>query len=323
MNITIVNDVADSYPVDGLEIVIHVSLSVAFNTLLLLIFAYLHNVPLAKQCVLLQLYKEFVILLVLCMCLMNGALIGLYTYGYPMPWILATAITLCLRIGTIVLMLLANIIHLLKYRMSKEQMLDPPMPWGDDEKRGLLWIRLSCWGFSIGFAITMYFCGMQTVFYHLLTVQGYDESTMFIHYGLEIFLFATCTLLIVGERYYQKKNEGQAFDPVVTRRLQYLVLVIVIAFLFTNIGNLLIGVPIKSRQYRMWIRRKTLTIVLIVDIGIAIGTISKADQVRSFAIKVMKNIYDEAFFLNIYLVPLFLFILIHGCLCIIYHLFDI
>ena len=156
MNITLVNNVGDDYPVNGLEILINASLSVVFNTFLLLIFAYLQNVPLAKQCVLLQLYKEFVILLVLFLCLINGVLIGRYTHGYPMHWILATAITLCLRIGSIVLMLLANIIHLLKYRMSKEQMLDPPMPWGDDEKRGLLWIRICCWGFSIGFSITMY-----------------------------------------------------------------------------------------------------------------------------------------------------------------------
>ena len=320
MNFTVFDE--NSYPVNGFDIVINTTLSLVLTTVLGLIFAYLHGVSLAKQCLLLQLYKEFVILLVLGLCLINGLYIGVYTYGFPMSWIPVTIITLSMRMASIVLLLLANIIHYLKYRMNKEKMLDPPMPWGDNEQNGMIWIRLFCWGVSIGFVITMYVCGLHTVTYHLLTGQSYDESILIIHSSLDIFLLTTCAFFFVGERFYQKNNDGQAFDPLVTRQVKYLVLAILIAPLFSGIFNIFMGAPM-SRHLKIWIRRKTAAIMVLIEIVIATSIILKTDQIRSCALKTMKNIYDEAFFLNIYLVPLFLFIIIHGCLFIVYKMLGI
>ena len=324
MNISGINDIQVDYPVDGFNIVISVSLTLVFNTLLCLIFAYLHSVTLAKECLLLCLYKEFVIVLVLCSCLVNGLSIGIYTYGYPMNWILATIITGSLRIGMIILLLIANVVHLIKYRMNKEKMLDPPMPWGNDEQKGLMWIRVFCWGFSIGFVVTTYVFGMQPVYYHLLIGQDYDDMS-FIHPSISTLLLVTCGLFVVGESYCQKNNDGRAFDPVVTRRLKYLALSIAFVAVLAAIGNIFIETPIPRGQFKIWIRRKSLTfkIVLIVEIMITLGTILKADLVKSYVFKLLKNVYDHAFFLNIYLVPLLLFTLIHGCLFIVYRLFDI
>ena len=315
--------IQDTSPVDGIDIVVNVSLSLILNTLLFLIFAYLHNLTMAKQCILLALYKEFIIVLVLCLCLINALPVGVYFYGYPMDWIPANIISCCLKIGTTVLLLLANVIHFLKYRMNKEKMLDPPMPWGEDEERGLLWIRVFCWGFSIGFVITMKLCGIHTVYYHLVTGLGMDQSVPFINSSLNLFLLATCAIFIAGENYYQKNNDGQAFEPAVSRRLKFLVLGFIAAALFAAIVNMLIDTPTTSKEFKIWIRRKIFTNVLIVEIVIAIGTISMADQVKSFLLKLMTRMYDQVFFLNIYLVPLFLFIVINGSLCIVYHVFDI
>ena len=323
MNITEINEIHGLDTVGGLDVIINVSLTLFLNTLLLLIFAYLHSVSLAKQCVLLDLYKEFLIVHTLCISLINALPITICNYGYPMNLIPATIVTFCLAIGTIVLLLLANVIHLLKYSMNKEKMLDPPMPWGEDEQKGLMWIRVFCWGFSIGFVIIMHLCGIHTVFYHLSIGKVVNQSVTFITSGLNVSLLATCTLFIVGEKYYQKNNNGQAFDPVISRRLKFLVLGFVVAVLFYAILNILSETPAMSMQFNIWIRRKLFTSVLIVKIVIAIGTISMADQVRSFVLKLLTNIYDQVFFLNIYLVPLFLFIFINGSLCIVYHVFDI
>ena len=313
----------DTSPVDGIDIVINVSLSFVLNTLLCLIFAYLHNLTLAKQCVLLVLYKEFIIVLVLCLCLINALPIVVYFYGYPMNWVSAIIITFCLRIGTAVLLLLANVIHFLKYRMNKEKMLDPPMPWGEDEERGLILIRVFCWGFAIGFVTTMHFCGIHTAYYYLAIGQGVNQSEPPMNSGLNIFLLATCALFIAGEYYHQKNNDGQTFDPVVSRHLKFLVLSFVAAALFAAIVNILTNTPTTSEQFDIWIRRKNFTNVLIVEIVIAIGTFTMVWQVRSHAMKLITNIYEQLFFLNIYLVPLFLFIVINGSLFIIYEVFDI
>ena len=321
MNITEANGMDHGTPVDGFNIVISVSLTLVLNTLLCLIFAYLHSVTLAKECLLLRLYKEFILVLVSCSGLINGLSIGIYTYGYPMHWIPATIMTVCLRIGTINLLLLANIIQFLKYRMNKEKMLDPPMPWGEDEHRGLIRIRVFCWGLSIGFAITMYVVGIHTATYHLLIGKDYDQSIPIIHSGLNILLLLTCFFFIIGENYFRKRNDAQAFDPVVSRRLKYLILGFVFTALITAICN--ISIQTMSKSLGLWIKKRVFNILLVVEILVAIYTISNAEQLKSYISKLMTNIYERAFFLNIYLVPLFLFTLIHGCLYIVYQLFDI
>ena len=321
MNISGINDIQVDYPVDGFNIVISVSLTLVFNTLLCLIFAYLHSVTLAKECLLLRLYKEFIIVLVLCSCLGNGLSIGIYTYGYPMHWIPATIITGCLRIGAIILLLIANVVHLLKYRMNKEKMLDPPMPWGDDEQRGMIWIRVFCWGLSAGFVITMYVCGIHTALYHSSIGEDFDRSIPIIHSGFNIFLVATCAIFIIGENYYLKTNDGQAFDPVVSRRLKYLVLGFVFALLFSAISNIFIQTTLVSLG--IWIQKKRFVLMLIVEIVMAICTILNSDQLRSYISKLMTTIYEQAFFLNIYLVPLFLSIIINGGIYIVYKVLDI
>ena len=321
MKITGFNGINDYVPVDGFNIVIGVSLTLVLNTLLCLIFAYLHSVNLAKECLLLRLYKEFILVLVSCSGLINVLSIGMYKYGYPMHWIPATIITVCLRIGTINLLLLANIVQFLKYRMNKEKMLDPPMPWGDDEHRGIIWIRVFCWGLSTGFVITMYVVGLHTATYHLLIGKDYDQAIPIIHSGLNICLLSTCFFFIIGENYFRKKNEAQAFDPVVSRRLKYLILGFVLTSLITAICN--ISVHAMSNSPRLWIKKRVFNILLIVEIVMAMYTILNADQLKSYIFKLMTDIYERAFFLNIYLVPSFLFILIHGCLYIVYQLFDI
>ena len=321
MNINEASGINVDVPVDGFNIVISVSLTLVLNTLLCLIFAYLHSVTLAKECLLLHLYKEFIIALVLCSGLINGLSIGIYTYGYPMHWIPATIMTVCLRIGTINLLLLANIVQFLKYRMNKEKILDPPMPWGEDEHKGLIRIRVFCWGLSIGFAITMYMVGIHTATYHLLIGKNYDHSIPIIHSGLNICLVLTCFFFVIGENYFQKRNDAQSFDPVVSRRLKYLILGFVFTALITAIGN--ISIQTMSKSLGLWIKKRVFNILLVVEIIVAIYTISNAEQLKSYISKLMTNIYERAFFLNIYLVPSFLFILIHGCTYMIYQSFDI
>ena len=323
MNITGVNDIHDYSSFSGVDIVVNAFLTLLLNTLLCLIFAYLHNLTLTKQCVLVALYKEFIIVLILTLSMANGISLGIYTHGYPMNWIPATIITICTRIGFIVLLLFANLIQLLKYRMSKEKILDPPMPWGDDEQRGMIWIRVSCWGFSTVLSIIMYACGIHTPFYYLSIGKAVNPYVPIIRSSIDIFLLATCTLFIVGEKYYQKNNAEQVFDPIVTRRLKYLILGFLLVSLFLAITTIFVNTPSTPWLFGVWSRGKMLTILLIGHLVIAIGTISNADQIKSYILKLMTNIYDQAFFLNIYFVPLFLFILIHGCLYIFYRAFDI
>ena len=184
----------------------------------------------------------------------------------------------------------------------------------------MIWIRVFCWGLSIGFVITTYVCGIHTALYHSSIGKDFDRSIPIIHSGFNIFLVATCTIFIVGENYYLKTNDGQAFDPVVSRRLKYLVLGFVFAALFSAISNILIQTALM--QLSIWIGKR-FVFMLIVEIVMAICTILNSDQLRSYISKLMTTIYEQAFFLNIYLVPLFLSIIINGGIYIVYKVLDI
>ena len=195
------------------------------------------------------------------------------------------------------------------------------MPWGDDEQRGMVWIRVFCWGLSIGFVITTYVCGIHTALYHSSIGKDFDRSIPIIHSGFNIFLVATCTIFIIGENYYLKTNDGQAFDPVVSRRLKYLVLGFVLAILFSAISNIYIHTALMPLS--IWIQKKRFVLMLIVEIVMAICTVLHSDQLRSYISKLMTTIYEHALFLNIYLVPLFLSIIINGGIYIVYKVIDI
>ena len=195
------------------------------------------------------------------------------------------------------------------------------MPWGDDEQRGMIWIRVFCWGLSIGFVITTYVCGIHTALYHSSIGKDFDRSIPIIHSGFNIFLVATCAIFIIGENYYLKTNDGQAFDPVVSRRLKYLILGFVLAALFGAISNIFIHTALMPLS--IWIQRKRFVLMLIVEIVMAICTILNSDQLRSYISKLMTTIYEQAFFLNIYLVPFFLSIIINGGIYIVYKVLDI
>ena len=246
----------------------------------------------------------------------------MYAFTLPIGWIPGTMIHFSLRVGNIVLLLLANIITILKFRMSKEKMLDPLMPWGDDEKKGLMWIRTFCWVFSIGIVTTMYICGIRSTHFHLLTGQDVEQSMSYLDALLNIVLLGTCALLIIGENYYKIINQGDGFDPMVSKGVKYLVFGFLLIILATMIGNISILVPTIPIKFTIWLRRKSLFVMLFVETVIAVCTILEADHIKSHVSKLVANILDQVFFLNIYLVPLIIFILMHSTLYIIYHVVD-
>ena len=322
MNTTGSNEIYDHLQVNGVDLIINTSFTFVLNTLLFLLCSYLQSISLAKQCVLLYLYKDFLIVLILCLTWIEGASSLMYACTLPIDWILATIIHFCLRVWNIVILLLANIITILKFRMNKEKMLDPSMPWGDDEKTGLMWIRTFCWVFSIATVTTMYICGIRSTHFHLLTGHDVEESMSYLDLLLNMVLLGTCALFIIGENYYQIINQGQGFDPTVSKNVKYLVFGFLLIILATMVGNISILAPAIPFKLTIWLRRKFIFIMLIIQIVIAVSIILKSDHIKSHVSKFVANILDQVFFLSIYLVPLFIFIVMHSTLYIIYHMVD-
>ena len=64
-------------------------------------------------------------------------------------------------------------------------------------------------------------------------------------------------------------------------------------------------------------------IVTLVDIIASVIVIYRADQVKYHAAKVLKNIMDEAFILNIYVIPTIITLFMYCSLYVIYELFNL
>ena len=320
MNTTVSNTSSNHTLIDGFDVIITTIYSLAVNTLFGFIFAYLSNVSLAKQCVLLYLYKDFVLVLIAYFCWVEVAFIYVYTYGdVQIDWIPAAIITFGVRCGVSVLLSLAAVISFIKFRMKKETILDPAMPWGEDDEKGIKWIRMFCWGPSFGFLSTMYTCNIYPTLFYIMIGHDSMHSGSYTYVTMDVFLIATNVVLMVIGKYHKATNEQRSFEALVPMRILYLFWNFL---LLMGVGMIIVLVSISSLQYGFWIFRKLVYILFSVNTMVLAGMMLKTEQVKAYASKFARNMLDEAFLRSIYLVPATLFTLINGSLLIIYKVFN-
>ena len=124
------------------------------SLLLSLILGYLNNVPVAKQCLLLYLYKDVVRLTLLIQWNSFAYLILCYTTGNdmkiePMPAKVIIYFGLMLVYQN---MITLSVIGAIKFAMKKDMLLDPSMPWDDESNNGansIMITRLAITPFSL------------------------------------------------------------------------------------------------------------------------------------------------------------------------------
>ena len=321
MNTEISNTSLNHRLIDGFDVIITSIYSLAVNTLFGFIFAYLSNVSLAKQCLLLYLYKDFVLVFIAYSCWLEVSFLYVYTYGdVQIDWIPAAIIAFGVRCGVSVLLPLAAVISFIKYRMKKETILDPAMPWGEDDEKGMKWIRIFCWGPSIGGLSTMYACNIYPTLVYIMIGHDSMHSESYIYVTMDVILIVTNIILMVGGKYYKATNEQRSFEALVPMRILYLFWNFL---LLLGIGMIIVLVSISSLQYGFWIFRKLVYILFLINTMVLAGMMLKTEHVKAYAKKFARNLLDEAFLRSIYLVPATLFTLINGSILIVYKAFDI
>ena len=105
---------------------------------LVLILGYLNNIPVAKQCLLLYLYKDVVKLTLLIQWNSFTYLILCYTTGNEMK-IEPTPAKIIIYFGLMLVyqnMITLSVIGAIKFAMKKDMLLDPSMPWDDESNNG-------------------------------------------------------------------------------------------------------------------------------------------------------------------------------------------
>ena len=138
------------------------SLCLFISTLLLaMIWRYFNSIPISFQCTLSSLYQDIVAIAISTNWVWYGIIFASYLNGQdlflaPRQAKLASFMIITLECE---LMLVLNAISAIWLYTIKEAVLDPPVPWGLDEKGSLITIRCTCITFGTGFVTLLYLAG--------------------------------------------------------------------------------------------------------------------------------------------------------------------
>ena len=198
-------------------------------------------------------------------------------------------------------------------------MLDPPMPWGDNETLGVRSIRVSCSLISGIFTSTMYGLKLHPRLYHLFVgnfapLYSFSGATL-IFPGVFIGLLVTYTIVFGGTEFCQSCKTPPN-DSLVFRQLNWF-------FCMTMISLLLILPLVTFKAFELdnpWI---IVQLQISMTHGIIAIIIVSTHQLKSYILKQFEKMQESAFLLSIYVVPGALMVLINTSIYIVYKTFDI
>ena len=284
--------------------------AIVSNVLLISIWSYLNNVPLAKECLLCYLYTDFVTIWISLNSAWSMACVLYYTtnnyskFGEIQAKVI-TFITWCL---TLLLFLVINVISAIKCYMRKSILLDPHMPWGVDEGVALNIVRVTCGVITLGFSTTMFALGIYpTIYYSIIgedTSVQYNQFKSLIFIGVLTLLQISCIITsLVGKMY--DASSSPSIDKVISLQINNFVWVMLPVLLLISLCEASFQIA-HNYPWEVVFGSTSMASAMIPAVVIV-----KSDQLQSYVIKIFKDILFEVFILNIYLTPAFLMIIIY------------
>ena len=193
------------------------------------------------------------------------------------------------------------------------------MPWGEDEISGIRKIRAGCVFLAAAITTTLHCFGLFPRLHFAFT--GNDGivflKAALIYPGLLILLLITCTLLLIASWFYQSAGNSNIVDSIIPRQMIYFVWYFII---FLSVTLFLAMSNVFGRINRWKINQ---VIISLTEVIIPSLILFGSDQLKCYATKSLTSVVEEAFLLNIYIVPTFLVVFINGSLYIVYQIYDI
>ena len=306
-----------SWANDGFSI-----LCFSFSLLIMVaIFSFLHNSSPAKQCVLLYFHKDLLVMLI-SLRSMWFLIILLTDGGSGMGEYTAKALLFCMWSMIFTVLALINMISALKLYIIRTMVLDPPMPWGADEKFGMACIRIILGVIAIGYPSTLFGIGLYPPAYYSFA----KESPGLIHSHLNTWLYIgpfTCLIVSffissLGAR-INKSTANEQIDGIMPRQMTYFswLSVIALSFVMCILISESMGIPSPLRWNILQL------MISIFQLIIPLSVILNVEQLKTYLITFIKNRIDDAFFFNICILPSVLAIIIYGILYFVYTVFGI
>ena len=285
----------------------------------IVIFCYLHNSSPAKECVLLYLHKDLLVMLTslrfmwLLKVLLTDEESGMGDY-------LATALVFCLWSMFFTVLALINLITALKFYIIRTMVLDPPMPWGADEKVGMVCIRIILGLIAVGYPSILFGMGLYPIGYYLLTKENTDfvdaNLTRWLYLAPITFLIVSFFILSLGAKICKNTAKEQIND-IIPKQMTYFSWSLVISLSIT-ICVVLSGSITSILQWSI-----LQLLISIIQLIIPLSVILNSEQFKTYSTTFIKNRLDDAFFFNIYIIPPVLTIFIYGTIYIVYKVFGI
>ena len=314
----------DSLPIfTGVELMIGTISMLISNIFSFLILNYLGNLSLAKDCLLLYLYKDLMKLAICMNCLSQISVALGYTIGgkFVTSAIVAKILSFMGCHILLLLLIFMNIIGALKLYQRRTNILDPPMPWGDDDTKGIKWIRGIATLVTLILNSTMFGFGIYPTTYYWFSGQEIPsfskEAMAFLIYPiiLIVLIFISIITALLGKFY--ERPIPYPVDSDIPRQIDYFH----ITFCFMLFLMVILGESTflsSSKAWNLWKIN-----LVIIQVAIPVLTVLKENQLRHYVYNFFNSKLEELFFYQIYLTPTLVCLLMNITLYLIYYVFDI
>ena len=307
----------------GVELMIGTISMLISNIFSFLILNYLGNLALAKDCLLLYLYKDLMKLAICMNCLSEISVALGFTIGGELGASAIVAKILSFMGCHILLLLLIfmNIIGALKLYQRKTNILDPPMPWGDDDSKGIKWIRVIATLVTLILNSTLFGFEIYPTTYYWFSGQEIPsfskESMAFLIYPIILIaLIFTSIITALFGKFYERPVPYPA-DSDIPRQIDYFH----ITFCFMLFLMVILGESTflsSSKAWNLWKIN-----LVIIQVAIPVLTAVKENKLRHYVYNFFNSKLDELFFYQIYLTPTLVCLLMNITLYLVYDVFDV
>ena len=320
--VSLPNDIQLAYPwlnqLQSIFLIIACTMSIVF---LVMIYSYLQNMNSVKECILVHLYKDFVTIMIISrIWLVMKGTVAIFTITEVQHQTTMSQLTAKILSFTFIALanftlLILNIIGALRLYMTKTMVLDPPMPWGIDDDCGIRIIRLIAGGMSVGYPLMLFpFEIYPKVYYDFLNQSHLKSSSCYvIPCIVQLLVFLTSMIV---EKCHQKKRL-QEISPNIPKQVNYFVLVIILMYTF-----ILFEVSVQLlNPHTRWAVIQTLATFLSVTTPLAV--ILRSEKLSTYSTKYVKEKYEDAYILSIYVVPVMLSFCMYSFLYVLYWILNI
>ena len=285
---------------------------IALGSASVLILSYLNGVSLSKRCLILYLYKDMVSSILLFRTFVTMQTLLSYLNEEGTNKILAILVSYSFSCNILYTALNLIFISINRFYMAKSNMIDPQMPMmGGDEKDAIRRVRILCCLIVVVFTTTTFGLGLYPSIFYILTL-GQDVEVSFLmssslYKGTIILLISISGIITIAKRYYEANNEF-LIDKMIPKAIKYLSVLGVLKLMLPAIAE----IADLADKITIWNFNQSITSTFFIIVPFVL--ILRSDQLKTHSIRVLKNVYDDAFLYSIYLVPTFLFLVINAAL---------